>query len=181
MKLAVLRVGPIDVSIIQNIQESLYTIFQGATCTVLEHVMPIPQEAYNSRRRQYNSTKILMKIRDYAQDLDVDRVLGVADEDLYASGLNFVFGEAECPGRVAVISFCRLRPEFYGEASDRRLFVERCIKEAVHEVGHTLRLSHCRDSSCVMFFSNSISDTDRKGVSFCDRCFGLVVKRLERF
>lgn len=181
MKLAVLRVGPVDLTVVQNMQQSLVTIFPEATCAVLERVMPIPQEAYNSKRSQYSSTKILRRIRDYTEDPDADRALGVTDVDLYASGLNFVFGEAECPGKVAVISFCRLRPEFYGHPFDGKLFVERCVKEAVHEVGHTLGLSHCRDSSCVMFFSNSILDTDRKGVSFCNRCFELVVKSLKRF
>lgn len=178
MKLAVLRVGPVDLTVVQNMQQSLVTIFPEATCTVLERVMPIPQEAYSSKRCQYSSTKILMRIRDYTEDLDVDRVLGVVDVDLYASGLNFVFGEAECPGKIAIISFCRLRPEFYGNPFEGKLFVERCVKEAVHEVGHTLGLSHCRVSSCVMFFSNSILDTDRKGVSFCQECFKRVLSFL---
>jgi len=44
------------------------------------------------------------------------------------------------------------------------------VKEAVHEVGHTLGLAHCTNSSCVMFFSNSILDTDRKKSAFCEKC-----------
>ncbi len=181
MKLAVLRIGLVDVDIIQNMQKRLCTMFPDTTCIIVNHVMHVPEEAYNQRRHQYNSTKILMRIRDHVQGLDVDRVLGVVEADLYASRLNFVFGEAECPGKVAVISLFRLRPEFYGHFTDEKLFVERCVKEAVHEVGHTLGLSHCRDSSCVMFFSNSISDTDHKASSFCDRCFGLISMRLKRF
>lgn len=181
MKLAVLRVGPVDVDIVQDIQERLCATFPETTCTIVNNVMPIPKEAYNQRRHQYNSTKILMRIWDHVQGLVVNRVLGVLEADLYASRLNFVFGEAECPGKVAVISVFRLRPEFYGHFTDEKLFVERCVKEAVHEVGHTLGLLHCHDSSCVMFFSNSISDTDHKESSFCDRCFGIISRRLERF
>ena len=180
MKLAVLRVGPVDVGIVQNIKKRLCTTFPETACTIVNNVIPIPEEAYNQQRHQYSSTKILIRIGDHLQSLDADRVLGVVEADLYAAGLNFVFGEAECPGKVAVISFCRLRPEFYGHSRDSTLFAERSVKEAVHEVGHTLGLSHCHDSSCVMFFSNSISDTDHKGSSFCDRCFGLVSRRLKR-
>ncbi len=180
MRLAVVRIGSVDEKVVQTIQKSLGTAFPEVTCSVLKQEMPIPQETYSSGRRQYNSSKILMKIRDFVHDLDADRILGVTDVDLYASGLNFVFGEAECPGIVAIISLSRLRQEFYGHASDRQLFVERCVKEAVHEVGHTAGLSHCRDSSCVMFFSNSIVDTDRKKGSFCERCSELVARRLKR-
>jgi archaemetzincin len=93
------------------------------------------------------------------------------DVDVFVSNLNFVFGEAECPGKTALISLWRLKPEFYGKASDMELFVERCTKEAVHEVGHTLSLKHCSNPFCVMYFSNSIFDTDRKQSLFCNKCF----------
>ncbi|MEM1521389.1 MAG: hypothetical protein QXK42_07610, partial [Candidatus Korarchaeum sp.] len=40
---------------------------------------------------------------------------------------NFIFGEAQCPGKAAIISLFRLRPEFYGEEPNRQLFMERSI------------------------------------------------------
>ena len=88
----------------------------------------------------------------------------MTEVDLYAASLNFVFGEAQCPGKFALISLLRLKPEFYGERADNSLFLERAMKEAVHEVGHMLRLKHDRNPSFVMFFSNSIKDTDQKSV-----------------
>jgi archaemetzincin len=97
-------------------------------------------------------------------------ILGVTGVDLTAPGLNFVFGLADPEGRAAVISMARLYPEFYGQPRDPRLFKARAVTEAVHELGHLLGLGHCIDPACVMAFSNSLADTDRKGPGFCEAC-----------
>jgi len=178
MKLALLRVGPVDENLIRSIRSGLCKIFPETTCLILEDVMPMPKDAYDMARRQCYSSNILAKIE--AEEYDADRVLAVTEADLYVPRLNFVFGEALCPGKAAVISLCRLRPEFYGESPNRALFVERSVKEAVHEVGHTFGLGHCHNSACVMFFSNSILDTDRKKLVFCERCGGLLEKSLRQ-
>jgi archaemetzincin len=138
--------------------------------------MSIPPGAYNRKRRQYHSTRILAEINKHVRQVKADRVLGVTEVDLYVPQLNFVFGEAACPGNVAVISLFRLRPEFYGQSADVELFVNRSVKEAVHEIGHTLGLGHCLNPRCVMFFSNSIWDTDHKGKTFCEKCYSKVLR-----
>jgi len=181
MKLTVLRIGNVDTEAVQHVLHVLSQVFPEVVCTLSESVMPVPKEAYNQARRQYHSTRILAKMIEYIEKLSVDTVLGVTTFDLYVPSLNFVFGEAQCPGKVALISLFRLNPEFYGQSADKQLFYERAVKEAVHEVGHTLGLVHCKNSSCVMFFSNSILDTDRKKPSFCGKCStfvaGLIRKR----
>jgi predicted Zn-dependent protease len=53
---------------------------------------------------------------------------------------------------------------------DTKLFRERPVKEAVHELGHVCGLDHCTNPDCSLYFSNSISDTDRKGPGFCLLC-----------
>jgi archaemetzincin len=89
----------------------------------------------------------------------------VTCRDLYVEGLNFVFGLADSPGKAAVISLHRLHAD-----ADGALFRARAVKEAMHELGHTRGLRHCADSRCVMAFSKSLADTDRKGKEFCSRC-----------
>lgn len=105
-------------------------------------------------------------------------LLGVADVDLYVPSLNFVFGEADPARGVAVISLARLRPTFYRLQEDDRLFLERVGKEAVHELGHIFHLKHCTQRICVMFFSNSLADTDLKENEFCHRCRRYLVANL---
>lgn len=179
MRIAILCIGTVDMDVIDEVQRGLCRVFPETGCVILKDVMPVPQDLYNARRNQHYSSGVLSKMQDYVVSSDVDRVLGVTEVDLYVPSLNFVFGEAQCPGSMAIISLCRLKPEFYGQPADKELFLERSLKEAVHEVGHTLGLGHCRNQVCIMFFSNSIVDTDRKRLSFCESCHPLVTKRLE--
>jgi archaemetzincin len=119
--------------------------------------------------RQYPAEALLAALIQ-AHPPGEELVLGVTGVDLTVPGLNFVFGLADPPNRAALISLARLYPEFYGQPRDPRRFKERAVKEAVHELGHVLGLGHCPDPTCIMFFSNSLADTDRKGPGFCRRC-----------
>jgi archaemetzincin len=121
----------------------------------------IPPDAYDGTRNQYRADRLLDALRGH----EGERVLGVTDVDLYAGTLNFVLGIAEQSGRRAVISLARLRI-----GADAERYRARVTKEAVHELGHTLGLGHCPDPACVMYFSNSLADTDRKGSRYCAAC-----------
>jgi archaemetzincin len=131
--------------------------------------------SFNEQRNQLNSDKLLRwlatTIMNNTKSYDRTKIiLGVCNFDAYSSGLNFVFGQASLTGGVAAIYLPRLKQEFYGIAADISIFIERVLKEATHEVGHTFGLVHCPKQSCVMHFSNSIVDTDRKAKDFCNVC-----------
>jgi archaemetzincin len=53
------------------------------------------------------------------------------------------------------------------------------MKEAIHELGHSYGLAHCSRPKCVMFFSNSLQDTDRKRSAFCVDCRMKLDKRYD--
>ena len=137
----------------------------GLRCSV-DCAVPLPQGAYDRRRNQYLANALFGLAARPAHALAGPRarVLAVTEADLYAGDLNFVFGIAQSRDRAAVISLCRL-----GLGADPPLRRERAL-EAVHELGHTLGLAHCPDPKCVMHFSNSLADTDRKGSSLCAAC-----------
>lgn len=129
-----------------------------------------PSKAYDPFRRQYRGEVFLESLPTGEED----RHVGLVDADLYVPGLNFIFGLADRSTGRAVVALPRLRQEFYGLEPNRELFLERVLKEVLHELGHTWGLSHCPNPRCVMHFSNSLSDTDRKDPSFCHRCSALL-------
>ncbi len=157
MQVSILPVGEVEEEILQELSEGLRG---GGLRVTLLPSQKVPSKALNRRRKQYRGSAFL----EMAGRYDGKHVLVVTDVDLYAEPLNFVFGQAEMGGRAAVISLHRLR------SADRGLFLLRVMKEALHELGHNNDLSHCTDDRCVMRFSNTLEDTDRKGPGFCGEC-----------
>lgn len=163
-EILVVPLGDVDTAILAHLCSALCETFRRG-CH-LGQGLSIPDAAFNPRRGQYSAEIILRHIGPG----EAERVLGVVDLDLYVPQLNFVFGLADPLRRRALIALSRLRQEFYGLPEDQGLFLQRAVKEAVHELGHTCGLSHCHDHRCVMRFSNSLADTDYKGQAFCRKC-----------
>ena len=170
MGIVLVAVGEIDRNVMDRLRNDLNRVFNKQVS--IGKGMPDPDYAYNKKRNQYLSTAILNAIMGQKEYVPYEKILGMVDHDLYVPELNFVFGEA---GRkAAVISVTRLRQTFYHLPGDQDLFHKRVLTEAVHELGHTFGLGHCENPRCVMFFSNSLTDTDRKGSEFYQKCKNLL-------
>ena len=137
----------------------------GCSC-LIGSPMGMPTHAYDPGRRQYRADVVV----DSVEVRGGSHVLAIADADMFVPGMNFVFGLADPPRGRAVLALARLRPEWYRGPPDAPLFLTRLVKEAIHELGHTAGLDHCRNRRCAMAFSNSLRDTDFKNARFCDRC-----------
>jgi archaemetzincin len=141
---------------------------------------PLPLEGawVHEERRQVLSSAVVDALIDRADgakgEPESNWLLGIVDADLYAPGLDFVFGEATVGGCCAVIGTERLR---WDGGDDEAVFSRRLLTEAVHELGHVAGLNHCAREGCVMFFSATLADTDRKGFEPCQAC-AAVLQRL---
>jgi|WetSurMetagenome_2_1015567.scaffolds.fasta_scaffold507479_2 archaemetzincin len=172
MKIGVIGIGQIQPTILEDTSHGITQAFPDSLCEVIDDMLTVPEPAYDKKRGQYNSTMMLNDIREFTNHrTDYNRILGIIDADVFSSELTYVFGEAYMAGKVGLVSLWRLKPEFYSEKHDSRLFQIRTLKEAIHELGHTLSLQNCPRSYCVMHFSNSIFEVDKKQTLFCDQCY----------
>lgn len=165
--LHLLPIGNVEDGLLKNLRPVLEEIFL-VSCKVLP-VRLDPQFAFHGERQQYHSSEILQRMPGFLTP-DTWRMLGVGTVDLYIPILTFVFGEAQMGGPCALVSTHRLRQELYGLPPDLELFRQRVIKEAVHELGHTLNLTHCGDYSCAMAPSHAVEWIDLKDNALCASC-----------
>ena len=136
----------------------------------------IPKNAHNKARNQYRATSFLR----IAENGSGKKNIAITNVDIYASRVNFVFGQAFLNGKACVISTYRLDPNFYVNdggcnedvyiEKNRPILIERVKKETIHEIGHTFGLKHCDDCECVMCFSSGIEEVDVKSMDLCEKC-----------
>lgn len=131
--------------------------------------IPIPETAYDITRKQYHATRLLEHIESYPFPHQ-DQVLGLTQVDLFIPILTFVFGQARLNKPSAILSLCRLSPQFYGLPQNNAHTTQRATVEALHELGHTFGLPHCHHYPCAMHASRTADDIDLKSPSFCTAC-----------
>ncbi|MBI3873100.1 MAG: archaemetzincin family Zn-dependent metalloprotease [candidate division Zixibacteria bacterium] len=166
-KIIIVPLGDLDFYQINKLAANLSVAFSSGV-DILQGV-ELPDEADNEQRGQFYSTIILTKLELMRQN-ETEKVLGVTEEDLYIPTTPYVYGEADPQSGCAVMSFFRLRQEFFGMAEDDKQIYSRALKEAIHLVGQLHRLVSCTNPRCVMYHSSTMRDTDTKADRFCDNC-----------
>ena len=169
-------IGEIDATLSHLIANEVTRIF-GMRTEILPLINTV-DFAFDTKRRQFYSTLILDRLADAAPPWAI-KVLGITTEDLFIPILTHVYGEAQLGGKTCIISTYRLDEE-NPTSRPGNPFNHRVVKEAIHELGHTFKLRHCPEDSCVMHYCRSIVDVDRKTDQLCRHCRVLLADETDR-
>ncbi len=165
--IAVMPLGRVGEDVLRVVTDSLQGILR-LPVDLLEPE-PLPPEAFMEMRNQYNAMTIIKYLSNNRAG-NARKILGVTTEDLCNPILTYVFGEAYLNGAAAVLSCYRLHRGKESEFAPREVFLERVVKVALHEIGHTFNLPHCHTGRCVMRASNTLAELDDKLNYLCDYC-----------
>jgi archaemetzincin len=144
-------------------------------------IIPVLEDvdfAFDSGRNQYHSTSILQQLEKSAPSFAM-KIIAIAKVDLFIPILTHVYGEAQLGGKACVVSTYRLKDQIFAAHPDV-IFTKRIVKEAIHELGHTFNLRHCKEHVCIMHYCRTELDVDRKSDQLCRYCKILLDDEIKR-
>ncbi len=168
MLVDIVPVGDVPARVKREASSGLRTIYD---CEVtISDDQALPEGAYDPDRDQYRAEGFI----ELASEVGTgEKNLAVTPVDLFYRRRNYVFGLAYLDGAGSVVSTARLQTSSDGGFSERdpqAIFTDRVRKEIVHEIGHTRGLEHCDNGRCVMSFSATVREVDRKEETLCGSC-----------
>jgi len=170
-------VGPFDQDLLAAIGPAIRRTYRTGS-----RVIPLLDNidfAFDQKRAQYRSGSVLTKLSAIAPPWAF-KVLALVRQDLFIPILTHVFGEARLGGKAAIVSTARLYDKL-SPPLNRDTFIQRTIKEILHELGHTFNLRHCRDHGCIMHYSNDVDDVDRRSDQLCRYCRIMLADETKRY
>jgi archaemetzincin len=175
--LVISPIGDLDVDgeLLEQVRKEIRKVFGYET-----NIRPLIDEkdlCLDPIRKQYHSTPILETLAIISPP-EAIKVLAITKLDLFIPILTHVYGEAQLGGKACILStyrFAERRP------LGTEAFRSRLVKEAIHELGHTFNLRHCRDAACVMHYCRSLTEVDRKSNQFCRYCTVLLEDEMKRY
>ena len=172
-------IGELDTELIEEIAGEIKRVF--GFSTAIESVLQDLSFALDQNRNQYHSTMILKQLAANTPPAAV-RLIAVAQVDLFIPILTHVYGEAQLGGTACIVSTYRLNEGRSGMNISPK-YIDRIVKEAIHELGHTFNLRHCPDDICIMHYCRNEQDVDRKSDQLCRYCKIMLedeIKRLKK-
>jgi archaemetzincin len=169
-------VGDLSAELIEAIAGEIKRVFGFSTET--ESVLQDLAFALDQNRNQYHSTLILNQLAAKSPGRAI-RVIAIAQVDLFIPILTHVYGEAQLGGTACIVSTYRLNEGRSGMHISPK-YIDRVVKEAIHELGHTFRLRHCPEHTCIMHYCRNEEDVDRKSDQLCRYCKVMLEDEIKR-
>ena len=165
------KIGDVDSSILIRLKKNLHWLVKeyAMKVKILPNPFIIRDEEYIEVERQYDGELILKRLEKTLNNVQKNKLLGIIDGDIKGIRKVHLFGLTNLKNSCALISINRLRGSFYRKYEDNALFELRILKEAIHELGHTFGLKHCKNE-CVMKYSKSLEEVDKRPKEFCFTC-----------
>ena len=169
-------IGDFDTTLLDHLRQAVEALFgiEGG----IVHLMDDLQFAWDPARKQYHTTPILEQLAALAPDRCL-KIVGLTTADLFIPILTYVYGEAQLGGKASLVSTHRLSDPGTTPSPPPSLR-DRVVKEVVHELGHTFKLVHCPEPTCIMHYARCIDDVDRKTERFCRHCRVLLKDEMGR-
>lgn len=178
-----LKIGKTDPGILIILKKNLKWFFKKykIKIDILTDTFPLLESEHNTVKDNYDVIGVKKRLIAQFKNQNYYRILGIMDVDIHSRISINIFGVADPPRfksfATAIISTYRLKEDgIYRRVKNVALFEHRVFKEAIHELGHTFGLEHCKNR-CVMRFSQLIEDADKKPYDFCEIC----LKKLDNY
>ncbi len=172
-------IGDLSAELIDAIAGEIKRVFGFATA--VDSILQDLSFALDQNRHQHHSTMILEQLAANTPPRAI-RVIAIAQVDLFIPILTHVYGEAQLGGTACIVSTFRLNEGRSGMNISRK-YMDRIVKETIHELGHTFNLRHCPEDTCIMHYCRNEEDVDRKSDRLCRYCKVMLddeIKRLKK-
>lgn len=169
-------IGEFSSELIEAVAGEIKRVFGFSTAT--EAVLQDLDFALDRNRNQYHSTMILEQLAANCPAQAI-RVIAIAQVDLFIPILTHVYGEAQLGGTACIVSTYRLNEGRMARNISPK-YLDRIVKEAIHELGHTFKLRHCPEHACIMHYCRNEEDVDRKSDQLCRYCQVMLADEIKR-
>jgi archaemetzincin len=170
LKIAILYYTPIDKNLRAELIQNITTTYN-CSVTEIKGIATPPSSAICKPRGRYSASVLLTNLNTYN---GYDKVIGITAKDICTPSNGVVdwgiMGLANLTGKACVISTFRIK------TANKVLLNDRFIKLALHEMGHTMGLPHCKFSrTCFMEAAEgTIKSVDRESRFLCSNCKKLI-------
>ena len=141
--------------------------------TILKKPMAFPPNCFNQARQRYRADSLIRYLSRLATDDTV--IIAVTDKDISTSkGVHAdwgIMGLAFCPGKACIVSTFRLK--------NANLY-DQFYKVAIHELGHTQGLPHCKVKNCFMRDAEGGNPLNEE-TGFCASCKSFLIQKKWQF